>query len=72
MTIEEKLTLLEETFEMDEGGLKADMLLSDVEEYDSMTKLSLIVMMADEFDVKITSDIIKGFERVQDIIDLMK
>jgi len=72
MTIEEKLTLLEETMEMDEGTLKADMDLNDVDEYDSMTKLSLIVMMEDEFGVKLTSDVVRGFKTVQDIIDLMK
>lgn len=49
MTIEEKLALLEETMEMDAGSLKADMDLCDVEEYDSMSKLSIIVMLEDEF-----------------------
>lgn len=72
MTLEEKLALLEETLETDEGALKADMELAEVEEYDSMTKLALIVMMEDEFGVKLTSDMVKGFEKVQDILDLMK
>ena len=72
MTTEEKLTLLEETLEMDEGTLKADMELDDVDEYDSMTKLSIIVMMDDEFGVKLTSDIVKNFKKVQDILDVMK
>lgn len=72
MTIEEKLALLEETLEMDEGTLKADMELDDVDEYDSMTKLSIIVMMDDEFGVKLTSDIVKSFKTVQDILDIMK
>ncbi len=72
MTIEEKLALLEETLEMDEGTLAADMDLDDVDEYDSMTKLSIIVMMEDEFGVKLTSDMVRGFNTVQDILDLMK
>lgn len=72
MTIEEKLALLEETLECDEGALKADMALDDVDEYDSMTKLSLIVMMEDEFGVKLTSDVVKGLETVQDILNLME
>ena len=72
MTIEEKIALLEETLEMDEGTLYADMDLDDVDEYDSMTKLSLIVMMEDEFGVKLTSDVVRGFQTVQDILDLMK
>lgn len=72
MTLEEKLALLEETLETDEGVLKADRPLAEVEEYDSMTKLALIVMMEDEFGVKLTSDMVRGFEMVQDILDLMK
>lgn len=72
MTIEEKLALLEETLECDEGALTADMDLNDVDEYDSMTKLSLIVMMEDEFGVKLTSDAIRKLHTVQDILDLMQ
>lgn len=72
MTTEEKIALLEETLEMDEGTLKADMELDDVDEYDSMTKLSIIVMMDDEFGVKLTSDVVRSFKTVQDILDLMK
>lgn len=72
MTIDEKLSLLEETMEMDEGTLKADMDLSDVDEYDSMSKLSIIVMLQDEFGVKITSEQIRAFVKVQDILDFMK
>ena len=72
MTIEEKLALLEETMEMDAGSLRADMDLYDVEEYDSMSKLSIIVMMEDEFGVKLTSDMVRGFTNVQYILDLMK
>ena len=72
MTIDEKLSLLEETMEMDEGTMKADMDLSDVDEYDSMSKLSIIVMLQDEFGVKITSEQIRAFVKVQDILDIMK
>lgn len=72
MTIEEKLALLDETFEADEGTVQADMSLDDIDEYDSMTKLSLIVMMEDEFGVKLTSEMVRKLETVQDILDLMK
>ena len=72
MTDQEKIALLEETLELDEGTLTADLLLEDVEEYDSMAKLSLIVMMDDEFGVKLSSDMIKGFKTVGDILAVMK
>ncbi len=72
MTEQEKIALLEETLELDEGTLSADTVLADVDEYDSMAKLSLIVMMDDEFGVKLTGDVIKGFETVGDILKLME
>ena len=72
MTNQEKIALLEETLEIDEGTLTEDTLLEDVDEYDSMAKLSLIVMMDDEFDVKLTGDMIKGFRTVGDILAVME
>ena len=72
MTNQEKIALLEETLEIDEGTLTEDMLLEDVDEYDSMAKLSLIGMMDDEFGVKLTGDMIKGFQTVGDILAVME
>ena len=72
MTNQEKIALLEETLEIDEGTLTEDMLLEDVDEYDSMAKLSLIVMMDDEFGIKLTGDMIKGFQTVGDILAVME
>lgn len=43
MTEREKLALLEDMLELDEGTLTMDTALTDVDEYDSMAKLSLIV-----------------------------
>ena len=72
MTEQEKIALIEETLELDEGTLTPDTVLADVDEYDSMAKLSLIVMMDDEFGVKLTGDMIKGFATVADILSVMK
>lgn len=71
MTDREKLALLEDMLELDEGDLTLDKALDDIDEYDSMAKLSLIVLMEDEFGVKLTGDVIKGFETVGDIVALM-
>ena len=71
MTIEEKLALLEDTLELDNGQLKPEMELSSIAEYDSMGKLSLIVMMDDEFGKKLTGEQISEFSTVQDILDFM-
>ena len=70
--LKEKLALLEETFDVDEGTLAPDMSLDEIEEYDSMTKLSLIVMVEEEFGKKLSGEDIKGFQTVQDILNVMQ
>ena len=66
-----KMALLEEMMELDEGTLTLDTKLGDIEEYDSMAKLSLIVLMNDEFGKKINVNQIKEFQTVQDILSYM-
>ncbi len=72
MSIEEKKELLADTFDMDVEDVDAEKVLADMEEWDSMTKLSLIVLFDDEFDKKITSDDIKKLVTIQDILNLME
>ena len=38
MSLEEKIALLEEIMDLDEGTLEADSLLDDFEEWDSLSK----------------------------------
>ena len=71
METKEKLNLLIDLFELEEGELMPEMELEDVESWDSMTKLSLIVMMDDEFNKKLTGEQIRMFKTVQDILDFM-
>ena len=69
--MKEKLNLLLDLFELEEGELTPEMKLEDVEAWDSMTKLSLIVLMDDEFNKKLTGEQIRTFKTVQDILDFM-
>lgn len=71
MTTEEKIALLEETLDLESGSLAEDTLLEDVDEYDSMAKLSLIVMFDEEFGKKVAGETIKEFKTVSDILALM-
>lgn len=71
MTNEEKIAMLEDMLELDGGSLKPEMNLEDIEEYDSMAKLSLIVMMDDEFSKKLSGEQIRTFKTIQDILDFM-
>ncbi len=71
MTQEEKIALLEDMLELDNGSLRPETALAEIEEYDSMAKLSLIVLMDDEFSKKLTGEQIREFKTIQDILDFM-
>ena len=71
MTQEEKIALLEDMLELDGGSLKPETELSSIDEYESMAKLSLIVLMDDECGKKLTGEQIREFKTVQDILDFM-
>lgn len=71
MSEKEKLALLEEAFDVEDGFLSPEMILDEVEEYDSMTKLSLIVMIEEKFGKGLSADEIKGFKTIQDILNIM-
>ncbi len=71
MSNAEKIELLEEMMELDEGTLSEETMLDEVEEWDSLAHLSLIILMSDNFGKKITAKEIKAFEKVSDILDFM-
>ena len=71
MTQEDKIAMLEDMLELDGGVLEPATELTSIDEYDSMAKLSLIVLMDDEFGKKLTGEKIRQFKTVQDILDFM-
>lgn len=71
MTQEEKIALLEDMLELDRNILTPETELSSIDEYDSMAKLSLIVLMDEECGKKLTGEQIRKFETVKDILDFM-
>lgn len=72
MTLKEKLALLDDMFELDEGTIKPEMELANIEQWDSMAKLSLIVLLDDEFHKTLVTDDIKNLKTIQDILNLME
>lgn len=72
MTDQEKIKLLEDAFELDEGTLTADIELSELDCWDSMAKLTLIVLMDEECGKTLKSDDIKKFVTIKDILDYME
>ena len=71
MTNIEKIALLEDMLEMGEGTLSPEMELNAIDEYDSMAKLSLIVLFDDECGKKLTGEEIRTFKTVGDILAAM-
>lgn len=71
MSDQEKIALLEDAFELDEGTLTPDIELDDLDCWDSMAKLTLIVLMDEECGKTLKSNDIKKFITVQDILDYM-
>lgn len=71
MTLQGKLELLEEFLEADEGTLKVEDRLEDIDEWDSMSKLYLVSYVKKEMNKRLTVDEIKNFKTVQDICDYL-
>lgn len=71
MTNNEKMALLEDMFEVDAGTLKPETELTSLENWDSMMKLSLIVLVDEECGKTLKSDDMKKFVTLRDIMDYM-
>ena len=69
---QEIINLIEETFEIDKNTLSENSLLVDIPEYDSMAKLSVIILADDEFNKKLTGETIRDFKTVGDIVQFLK
>lgn len=67
MSNEEKIAMLEEIMDLDEGTLSLSDSLEDYEEWDSLAKLSLIVEAKKLFDKVMNVDEIREFKTVEDI-----
>lgn len=65
MTLQEKIEFLEEI--MDVEKLSEDTILKEVEEWDSLSTLSLTVEMKKKYGKNLTTDEIKAFVTVRDI-----
>ena len=71
MTQEEKIALLEDMMELDENTLQMNTLLADLDEWDSLAAVSLIVLLDEKFKSRITASEIKKLRTVSDILAYM-
>ena len=71
MSTQEKLNMLAEMLEIDVDDIDEDTVLSELEEWDSLNALNLIVLVDEEFGKTLTSDVVNGFKTVGDILAVM-
>ena len=71
MNLQEKLTLIEEVLDVAEGSLTPETLLAEVDEWDSIAALSLVVMLDEKFEKTVSEAQIKALESVNDILAYM-
>ena len=64
MSLEEKLELLEEIMDY-EDSLGVDMVLSDLEEWDSLSTLALAAKVKELYGENLTNDEIQNFKTVK-------
>ena len=72
MTSKEKLNLLEELLDIGKDTLSEDKELKNLSEWDSLAVIAVIAMFDDEFGKIITSNEVKSFVTVKDIMDKME
>lgn len=71
MDLKQKLAALEEIMDIAEGSLTAETDLESIEEWDSLSALSYVVFMEEEFGKKMTGQQVRAFKTVQDILNTM-
>lgn len=71
MQLEEKIELLEEIMDV-EDALTPDMKLENLEEWDSLSVLSLTLEVRKRWNKNLTTEEIKQFKTVQDICDYLQ
>ncbi|MGF9699339.1 phosphopantetheine-binding protein [Paenibacillus sp. MABNR03] len=72
MEAQEKLSLLEDMLELEEGSLEVTTSLESVESWDSLAAISLIALVDEHFEKRLTAVQIKEFKTVQDILNFME
>lgn len=70
--MKELLEMLEEIMDLDEGTLETTTVLEDLEEWDSLSTLSLMAEAKQKYGKRLSVDEVTAFVTVQDIIDYLQ
>lgn len=63
--------LEEDVMELEEGVLKLDTVLADIDEWDSLSKLSLMALAKKDYKKTLTAQQIREFVTVEDICNAL-
>lgn len=72
MTDQELIQQIAEALEVEVSDINPDTELESLAEYDSMAKLSVIVLIDEEFDKKLTGEQMQEFKTIGDIMTFAK
>jgi len=65
----EIIHMLEETMDLDEGTLTEESVLEEIEEWDSLSKLTLMATAKKDYQKNLTAKQVREFKTVKDICD---
>lgn len=71
MTTQEKMMEIADILEMEVSELSEDMVLSDIETWDSMAILSIIAVINDRFNKFPNASEIRSYKTIRDLMDAM-
>lgn len=72
MSIEEKIAMLEEIMELEEGTLTVEMELKELDEWDSIAAISYIALLDEKFNRSISASTINSFKTIKDALSYME
>ena len=72
MELEKKIELLADLFEVEPCEIVAEQKLEEFDPWDSLSKLSLIVLVDEECGKKLTGEQILQFKTISDILKFME
>lgn len=71
MTEKEKINMIEEILELENGTLNESSILTELEEWDSVAALSFIALMDEKFKKEVTGSEVNKIVTVKDALSIM-
>lgn len=71
MTLEEKMTELEDILDMERDGFNEETVLDDIETWDSVAVLSFIAVMNDYFNKFPNAAEVRAYKTIADLLNAM-